>query len=156
MVQQLQIERRDLGKEVSAGCNERKGKLQQHRRPGGRPRDRPVESLAKGGPVAVFLGAAGQDGHVAQSEGAGDVLQKGALPAIGLQQGELDLRSGQGQRQGGEAATATDIDHPVDGCPRRREQGIAIGDLGLDLLQRPRSRQVDALVPIQQQLGVSL
>src|SRR5205807_7072856 len=77
------IDLTNFGNQVSTSPNEGERQLQQDRRPGGRPRDRPVERLSIGGQMPVQLGAAGQDGDVAQPEGTRGVLQERAFPAAG-------------------------------------------------------------------------
>src|SRR5438067_26455 len=86
----MRVDGADFGNEVSATCNEGQGKLQQHGRWSRCPRDRPVELLPKRRLVTEFLRPAREHRYVAQLQGAGDMLQKGALPDVRLEQGEVD------------------------------------------------------------------
>src|SRR2546423_11355892 len=83
------------------------------------------------------------------------MLEECALAGIRFEQEELRLRQGQGERDGGEPTTATDIDHPARSLPEHREQWTGLRDLGLDLFQRSCAGQVDAPVPFEQQLRVA-
>src|SRR5205814_4502593 len=99
----MRVDGADFGNEVSAICNEGQGKLQQHGRRSRRPRDRPVALLPERWLVTEFLRPAWQHRHVAQLQGAGDMLQKGALPGARLEQGEVDGWQRQRKRYGRQA-----------------------------------------------------
>lgn len=155
-LEELWIEGTDLGNEISTGSNERESKLQQHLRSGRGPRDRPVELLAKGRPVAELLRPAGGDHDVWEAQRAGDVLEEGALAGVRLQQGELHLWHRHRQWYGREPTSAADVDHPGDPGPRYGEHGAGIRDQRLDLLERVGAGEVDAAVPLEQELRVLL
>src|SRR5437764_14642606 len=84
------------------------------------------------------------------------MLEECTLAGIRFEQEELRLGQGQGERDGGKSTTATDVDHAAGSLPGHREQRTGLGDLGLDLFQRSCAGQVDALVPVEQQLRVAL
>jgi len=150
------IDGADLGNEVSTWSNEGEGKLQQHRRWRCRPRDRPIELLAKGRQAAKFLGSTMGHHNVRQGEGGGHTLEEDALSRIRLQQGELHLGHGDRHRHSGQTTPAPDIDHAPDSGPGYSQQGIARGDLRQDLFHGARTGEVDAAVPIKEQRGVAL
>src|SRR5438876_1374412 len=152
----MRIDGADFGNELSASCNEGQGKLQQHRRRSRRSRDRPVELLPKRRLVAEVLRPAGEYRHIAQLQGAGDMLQKRALPGVRLQQGELDLWQRQRKGYGRQATAAADVDHAPDPAPRNGPQRGGVLELRLDLLEGSCSRQVDGAIPVEQQLRVPL
>ncbi len=104
--------------------------------------------------MGQFLRPALEDPNITKLKGAGYVLEEGALPGVGLKQGEAHRRESQRQRDGGKAATAADVD---DGCNRRpidAQEDVGVRNLRLDLRQGSRPRQVDRSVPIEQQLRV--
>ncbi len=150
------VEGADLGNKISTGSNEGKGKLQQHLRSCRRPRDRPIELLPKGRPVAEFLRPPGRHDHIRQIQRGGHVLEEGAFAVVGLQQGELHLRHRHRQWDGRQPPAAADVDHPGDAGPRRLDEDAGIGDQRLGLLGCPGAREVDASVPLEQELRVLL
>src|SRR5258708_29626855 len=103
------VEGADLGNKISTGSNEGKGQLQQHLRASRRARDRPIELLPKGGPVAEFLRPPGGNHHVRQSERAGRVLEEGAFADVRLHQVEMDMWILHRQQDGQMTYDTTDI-----------------------------------------------
>src|SRR6059058_3757845 len=125
----MRIDGADFGNELSASCNAGQAK---------------------------FLRPAREYRHIAQLQGAGDMLQKRALPGVRLQQGEFDLWQRQREGYGRQATAAADVDHAPDPAPGDGLQRGGVLELGLDLLEGSRSRQADGPVPVEQQLGVPL
>ena len=150
------VEGADLGNEISTSSNEGKGQLQQHLRSCCRPRDRPIELLPKRRLVAELLRPPQGHRDVRQAERPGHMLEKGALAGIGLQQGELDMRHLDRQRNRRQATAATDIDHPGDATPGRLDQDAGIIDQRLDFLERPCPGEIDTSVPLEKQVRVLL
>lgn len=85
-LQEVRIDVRNLGKELSPWFNEGKGELQQYGRPGRRPRDRPIELLSKLGEVSQGFRSPWEDPNVAKPERSGHVFEKGALAGVGFEQ----------------------------------------------------------------------
>src|SRR5438874_131815 len=150
------VEGADLGNEISTSSNEGEGKLQQHLRSSCRSRDRPIELLSKGRLVAELLSPPRDDRDVRQAERPGDVLEKGALAGVGLQQGEPDMRHLDCQRDRRQATAATDVDHPGDAAPGGLDQDAGIIDQRLDFLERPCPGEVDGSVPLEEEVRVLL